>query len=43
MRSIILWQTSQREPQQLQRDEIDPQRAASLQRISDQVYRAHER
>ena len=28
--------------QQLQRDEIDPQRAASLQRISDQVYRAHE-
>ena len=28
--------------QQLQRDEIDSQRAASLQRISDQVYRAHE-
>ena len=28
--------------QQLQRDEPDPTRSASLQRISDQVYRAHE-
>lgn len=28
--------------QQLQRDETDPARSASLQRISDQVYRAHE-